>query len=61
VVSALYASDDLMRLSGRALIGAELAARLGVTDIDGGAPYPFGTNWAARRNFIPAFGNAGGR
>jgi hypothetical protein len=50
-----------MRLSGRALIGAELGARLGVTDIDGGAPYPFGTNWAARRNFIPAFGNAGGR
>jgi NAD(P)-dependent dehydrogenase (short-subunit alcohol dehydrogenase family) len=38
VISALYASDDLMRLSGRTLIGAELGARLGVTDIDGSAP-----------------------
>ncbi|MFC9648591.1 SDR family NAD(P)-dependent oxidoreductase [Streptomyces sp. NPDC056937] len=38
VIAGLYASDDLMRLSGRALIGAELGAHLGVTDIDGGAP-----------------------
>jgi NAD(P)-dependent dehydrogenase (short-subunit alcohol dehydrogenase family) len=38
VIAALYASDDRMRLSGRALIGAELGARLGVTDIDGSAP-----------------------
>ncbi|MFJ1578788.1 SDR family NAD(P)-dependent oxidoreductase [Streptomyces sp. NPDC088147] len=38
VIAALYASDDLMRLSGRALIGAELGAHLGITDIDGGAP-----------------------
>jgi NAD(P)-dependent dehydrogenase (short-subunit alcohol dehydrogenase family) len=38
VIAALYAADDLMDQSGRALIGAELGARLGVTDIDGGTP-----------------------
>jgi NAD(P)-dependent dehydrogenase (short-subunit alcohol dehydrogenase family) len=38
VIAALYAADDLMRYSGRALIGAELGARLGVTDVDGSAP-----------------------
>jgi NAD(P)-dependent dehydrogenase (short-subunit alcohol dehydrogenase family) len=38
VIAALYATDDLMDHSGRALIGAELGARLGVTDIDGSTP-----------------------
>ncbi|WP_433556382.1 SDR family NAD(P)-dependent oxidoreductase [Pseudonocardia xinjiangensis] len=38
VIAALYAAEDLMRYSGRALIGAELGARLGVTDVDGSAP-----------------------
>ncbi|MGW6507628.1 SDR family NAD(P)-dependent oxidoreductase [Streptomyces niveus] len=38
VIAALHASDDRMRLSGRTLIGAELGAHLGVTDIDGSAP-----------------------
>jgi NAD(P)-dependent dehydrogenase (short-subunit alcohol dehydrogenase family) len=38
VIAALYAAEDLMTYSGRALIGAELGARLGVTDIDGSAP-----------------------
>lgn len=38
VIAALYAAEDLMAYSGRALIGAELGARLGVTDIDGSAP-----------------------
>jgi hypothetical protein len=38
VIAALYAADDLMSYSGRTLIGAELGARLGVTDIDGSAP-----------------------
>ncbi|MGP4021020.1 SDR family NAD(P)-dependent oxidoreductase [Saccharopolyspora sp. 5N708] len=38
VIAALYAADDLMHYSGRAVIGAELGARLGVTDIDGSAP-----------------------
>jgi len=38
VVSALYASDELMDLSGRALIGAELGTYLGVNDLDGSTP-----------------------
>ena len=38
VISALYASERMMDLSGRALIGAELGAHLGVTDIDGSIP-----------------------
>ncbi|MDI5964892.1 hypothetical protein [Streptantibioticus silvisoli] len=38
VIAALYASDELMALSGRALIGAELGAHLGVTELDGTAP-----------------------
>jgi NAD(P)-dependent dehydrogenase (short-subunit alcohol dehydrogenase family) len=38
VIAALQASDLRMVLSGRSLIGAELGARLGVTDIDGTAP-----------------------
>lgn len=38
VIGALYTSDQRMKLSGRALIGAELGAFLGVTDIDGSQP-----------------------
>lgn len=38
VIAALYSQDDLMSYSGRAMIGAELGARLGVTDIDGTVP-----------------------
>jgi NAD(P)-dependent dehydrogenase (short-subunit alcohol dehydrogenase family) len=38
VIAALYAQDDLMSYSGRALIGAELGTRLGVSDIDGTVP-----------------------
>jgi NAD(P)-dependent dehydrogenase (short-subunit alcohol dehydrogenase family) len=38
VIAALYGAEDLMDLSGRALIGAELGARLGVTDVDGATP-----------------------
>ena len=38
VIAALYARDDLMSYTGRAMIGAELGARLGVTDIDGTVP-----------------------
>jgi NAD(P)-dependent dehydrogenase (short-subunit alcohol dehydrogenase family) len=38
VIAALYGSDQRMTLSGRALIGAELGAFLGVTDIDGSRP-----------------------
>lgn len=35
IIAALYDSDQRMQLSGRALIGAELGAFLGVTDVDG--------------------------
>jgi NAD(P)-dependent dehydrogenase (short-subunit alcohol dehydrogenase family) len=38
VIAALYRSSELMALSGRALIGAELGAYFGVTDIDGTTP-----------------------
>jgi NAD(P)-dependent dehydrogenase (short-subunit alcohol dehydrogenase family) len=38
IIAALYESDQTMKLSGRALIGAELGALPGVTDIDGSAP-----------------------
>src|SRR6266446_5704284 len=38
VIAALYESNLRMELSGRALIGAELGAKLGVSDIDGSAP-----------------------
>jgi hypothetical protein len=38
VIAALYESNLRMELSGRALIGAELGAKLGVRDIDGSAP-----------------------
>ena len=38
VLAALYASERMMELSGRTLIGAELGALLGVTDIDGSQP-----------------------
>lgn len=38
VIASLYRSPSRMALSGRALIGAELGAFLGVTDIDGSRP-----------------------
>ena len=41
VIAALYKSDQRMKLSGRGLIGAELGAALGVTDIDGSIPLSF--------------------
>jgi NAD(P)-dependent dehydrogenase (short-subunit alcohol dehydrogenase family) len=41
VVAALYASGNMMDYSGRALIGAELGAVLGVTDIDGTHPLSY--------------------
>jgi NAD(P)-dependent dehydrogenase (short-subunit alcohol dehydrogenase family) len=41
VVAALYASCNMMDYSGRALIGAELGAVLGVTDIDGARPLSY--------------------
>jgi NAD(P)-dependent dehydrogenase (short-subunit alcohol dehydrogenase family) len=41
VIAALYGSDQRMKLSGRALIGAELGTLLGVTDIDGSRPLSY--------------------
>jgi len=41
VVTALYASDQRMKLSGHALIGAELGAKLDVTDVDGIVPVSY--------------------
>lgn len=38
VIAGLYAMKDLMRLSGRSLIGAEVGSLLGITDIDGSVP-----------------------
>jgi hypothetical protein len=38
VVAALYESNLRMELSGRALIGAELGAKLGESGVDGCAP-----------------------
>jgi hypothetical protein len=38
VIAALYGRDNLMCFSGRSLIGAELGAHLGVTDVDGSTP-----------------------
>src|SRR5258708_22467311 len=40
-IAALYGSDQRMKLSGYALIGAELGTRLGVTDIDGTVPLSY--------------------
>ncbi|MFL9988497.1 SDR family NAD(P)-dependent oxidoreductase [Paraburkholderia sediminicola] len=37
-IAALYGFESMMALSGRALIGAEIGATLGVTDIDGSRP-----------------------
>lgn len=38
VIAALYGSERRMKLSGRALIGAELGALLDVSDVDGSRP-----------------------
>jgi hypothetical protein len=38
IIAALYASESMMDLSGRALIGAELGMTLRVTDVDGNQP-----------------------
>ena len=38
IIAALAASPDRMSYSGRVLVGAEVAAELGVTDVDGRRP-----------------------
>ena len=39
VIDALFRSQDLMQHSGHTLIGAEIGAELGVTDVDGRQPF----------------------
>ncbi|MDT0576335.1 SDR family NAD(P)-dependent oxidoreductase [Croceicoccus sp. F390] len=41
VIDALYADPELISLSGQALIGAELAQRYGVKDLDGKQPISY--------------------
>ncbi|HEX2794160.1 MAG TPA: SDR family NAD(P)-dependent oxidoreductase [Croceicoccus sp.] len=41
VINALFTDPDRMRLSGQALIGAELGLRYGVRDIDGKTPIDY--------------------
>ena len=41
LIAALYAPGNMMALSGRALISAELGMILGVTDIDGSHPLSY--------------------
>ena len=47
VILALYRATDLMALSGKTLIGAELAARYGVTDLNGRQPQSYRSIWGA--------------
>ena len=41
VIAALYESDELLDLSGQALIGAELGERFGILDVDGSKPVSY--------------------
>jgi hypothetical protein len=45
----------------RALIGAELGAQLGITDLDGSAPLSLRYRMAGHRNSTRAFGDAAER
>jgi hypothetical protein len=57
VIDALYRDPKLMALSGQALIGAELAERYGVKDLDGKQPLSYRTTMGApHRPFTPARG-----
>jgi NAD(P)-dependent dehydrogenase (short-subunit alcohol dehydrogenase family) len=54
LISSLYAADDLMHYSGKALIGAELGVRLGVTDIDGSVPVSLRSTMGAPPELHPS-------
>jgi NAD(P)-dependent dehydrogenase (short-subunit alcohol dehydrogenase family) len=57
VIDALYCDPNLMALSGQALIGAELAERYGVKDLDGKQPISYRANMGAPHTpFTPAGG-----
>jgi len=55
VIDALYRDTDLMEMSGQALIGAELAERYGIVDLDGKQPVSYrATMGAPHMPFTPA-------
>jgi NAD(P)-dependent dehydrogenase (short-subunit alcohol dehydrogenase family) len=55
VIDALYHDHGLMALSGQALIGAELAERFGIKDLDSKQPVSYRANMGAPHiPFIPA-------
>ena len=57
VLDALYADPELMSLSGQSLIGAELAERYGVKDLDGKQPISYReTMGAPHMPFTPVGG-----
>jgi NAD(P)-dependent dehydrogenase (short-subunit alcohol dehydrogenase family) len=57
VIDALYHDPGLMALSGQALIGAELAERYGIKDLDGKQPISYRTTMGApHKTFTPAGG-----
>jgi NAD(P)-dependent dehydrogenase (short-subunit alcohol dehydrogenase family) len=57
VLDALYRDDQLMEMSGQALIGAELAERYGIVDLDGKQPVSYrDTMGAPHIPFTPATG-----
>ncbi len=59
VIDALYRDPNLMALSGRALIGAELAEGYGIRDLDGKQPLSYrATMGAPHAPFTPAGGHA---
>jgi NAD(P)-dependent dehydrogenase (short-subunit alcohol dehydrogenase family) len=59
VIDALYRDSDLLALSGRALIGAELAERYGVKDLDGKQPLSYrATMGPPHMPFTPAGGQS---
>lgn len=38
VIAAMYRDPELMRYSGQVIVGADMAMRYGITDIDGSQP-----------------------
>jgi NAD(P)-dependent dehydrogenase (short-subunit alcohol dehydrogenase family) len=57
VINALYHDPNLLALSGQALIGAELAQKYGVKDLDGKQPLSYRANMGApHRPFAPTGG-----
>lgn len=59
VLDALYHDPDLLALSGQALIGAEMAERYGIKDLDGKQPLSYRASMGApHMPFMPAGGPA---